>query len=301
MSSKSYHILTCLLCLLSCSILAVPGLASKPDEDPRLPVGMEIFLKIPTEQTYNLHIHLTNISEEMVTVDLHDLPWNLPRDVKWLSATRMDAPRTALKQRVHRWEIGSQEVRLQPGESIQNKILLNSRIPTLLEDIKKFGVQFEWECPPHAIKYICNPQAANRLIIEKGDRGHADVYQIDTTQCRQSDQRIGLIDISADDEVLFLHTSTTVMTDLQQVRALLIAVDAYVQQCLPRWTNSWAVSFFTEAKMAGFLQDVKKDQYFKDGLWQEANIGQYSSQVRKLYRFPWLKKKRDELYLSVFH
>ena len=172
---------------------------------------------------------------------------------------------------------------------------------TLLEDIKKFGVQFEWECPPHALKFVCKPEATNRLVIAKGDPGKPDVYQIHSTHCRQSEQHIGLIDIPKDNDVLFLHTSNAVMTDLQQVRTLLIKVDAYVKQCLPRWTNSWAVSFFTEAKMAGFLQDVQKDQYFKEGLWQEANIGQYSSQVRKLYRFPWLKKKRDETYLSVYH
>lgn len=274
--------------------------ATNPEEVPRLPLAMEVFLKIPKERTYDLHIHLTNISDESVTVDLHDLPWNPPNDSKWLSAIRMNDQHDTLKQLVHHWDIGSQEVRLQPGESIQGKILLIPRFPTLLEEIQQFGVQLQWECPPSLLKFMCKNHSSNKIVIPKGDLGHVDVYSVDTIKCRQSADTIGLIKIPKNDEVLFLHTSEAVMADLSQVQTLLQHVATYVQQCQPRWTNSWAVSFFTEAKIAGFLRDVEKEHFFNEGLWQEANIGQYSSQARKLFRFPWVKKKSDEVYLSVY-
>jgi hypothetical protein len=77
-------------------------------------------------------------------------------------------------------------------------------------------------------------------------------------------------------------------------------VEDYVQRCHPWWTNSWAVSFFTDKKFAGFLSEGENKRYFAQGLWQQANLGQYSSQIRTLFRFPWIKKRSDTVYLSLF-
>ncbi len=54
--------------------------ATDPEEEPRLPLAMEVFLKKPKKRLYEIHIHLTNISHELVTVDVHDLPWIPPND-----------------------------------------------------------------------------------------------------------------------------------------------------------------------------------------------------------------------------
>ncbi len=291
-------IVLCFVALIF-SPLSVKALDDSEDV-PRLPLALDVFLKKPQAQTYNLHIHLTNMSNESVNVDLHDLPWNPPNDSKWLSAVQMGRSQKLLKQHVHRWDIGSQKVPLKPGESIQGRILLNPRFPSLLKDIKEFGVQIRWECPPRALKFICGQQSLTAVSIPKGDLGHADAYLVNSKLCHQSADDIGLIKIPKDDQVLFLHTLESVMEHLPQIRALLRQVSAYVQQCQPRWTNSWSVSFFTDDKIAGFLRDVEKEQFFKEGLWQESNIGQYSSQARKLFRFPWVKNKSDEVYLSVY-
>ncbi len=90
------------------------------------------------------------------------------------------------------------------------------------------------------------------------------------------------------------------MVDLPKIQALLYQVDDYVQQCQPSWTNSWAVSFFTEERFAGFLSDEGNKRYFEQGVWQQVNIGQYSSQIRTLFRFPWIKERSDDVYLSVY-
>jgi len=63
--------------------------------------------------------------------------------------------------------------------------------------------------------------------------------------------------------------------------------------------------------MEVFLRKPKNQEYdihihltnilhFEKGLWQQANIGQYSSQIRTLFRFPWIRKKAETLYLSVY-
>lgn len=269
-------------------------------EEPRLPLAMEVFLKKPKLREYELHIHLTNISQDSVTVDSHDLPWVPPNDSKWLLAVRMDAQHSSLEQRHFLGHFGSREIRLLPGESVQDKIALNARMPTLLADIDQFGVQLRWDCPPPTLKFVCKKSSPNTMVIPKDDLGQPDVYAIDAQRCLALEQAIGLIEIPHDHEVLFLLSTESVMNDLETVRSLLLQVDDYVRQCQPTWTNSWAVSFFTDKRFAGFLKDGENVQYFEQGLWQKANIGQYSSQIRTLFRFPWIRNKAHTVYLSVY-
>ena len=282
-------------------VVLSPSISQATDpEAPRLPLAMEVFLKKPKAHLYEIQIHLTNISPEPVTVDVHDLPWVPPNDSKWLLAFRMDAQKSPMKQGSFLGSFGSRNVRLVPGESIQDKVALNPRMPSLLEDIRQFGVQLHWDCPPPSLKFVCQPGSSQTITIPKDDPGQPDVYSIDTNVCLELEHTIGLINIPQDHEVLFLLTTEPVITDLKRVHALLRQVDAYVQQCQPSWTNSWAVSFFTEKRFAGFISDVENKHYFEEGLWQQANIGQYSSQIRTLFRFPWIKKKADSVYLSVY-
>lgn len=274
--------------------------ATDPEEEPRLPLAMEVFLKKPQAQVYELQVHLTNISEEPVAVNVRDLPWNPPNDSKWYSAFRMDGQDSPVKQRVQDWQLGSRVIQLVPGESIQDTLLLNPRMPLLLDDIAQFGVQLRWDCPPDSLKFVCHKGSPQTLIIPKGDSGRPDIYSLDTRVCLKLEQMIGLIKIPEGHEVLFLLTPESVMVDLQKIQALLYQVNDYVQQCQPSWTNSWAVSFFTEERFAGFLSDERNRHYFEQGVWQQVNIGQYSSQTRTLFRFPWIKKRSDDVYLSVY-
>ena len=276
------------------------SLADEPKEEPRLPLAMEVFLKTPQPRVYELHVHLTNVSQETVTVNVRDFPWNPPNDSKWFSAFRLDGQNSLVKQNVRDWNLGSRAVRLVPGESIQESMVLNPRIPSLLDDIAQFGVQLRWDCPPASLKFVCKKDSSQTLTISKGDSGKPDVYPRDTPVCLKLGQTIGLIKIPEGHEVLFLLTAESVMVDIPQVQALLYRVNDYVQQCQPSWTNSWAVSFFTEARFAGFLSDEGNKRLFEEGIWQQVNIGQYSSQIRTLFRFPWIKKKADDVYLSVY-
>ena len=289
-------------CLWLLVVVYAPSLSTATDheEDPRLPLAMEVFLKKPKVQQYVLHIHLTNISGEPVTVDVRDLPWNPPNDSKWFTAFRIDEHKSPLPQHYHLWDFGSQEVRLLPGESIQDKLALNPRIPSLLSDVEQFGVQLHWACPPPSLKFVCKAGASQTLTIPKADPGQPDAFSTNQQACLKLEHSISLINIPQDHEVLFLHTTESVMADLQKIQALLYQVDDYVQQCHPMWTNSWAVNFFSDEKFSGFLRDGENKHYFEQGLWQQTNIGQYSSQIRTLYRFPWIKTKSDTVYISVY-
>ena len=268
--------------------------------EPRLPLAMEVFLKKPQARVYELHVHLTNVSQDVVRVNVRDLPWNPPNDSKWFSVFRMDGQNSPVKQHVQDWQLGSRVVQLVPGESIQDTVVLNPRIASLLDDIEQFGVQLRWDCPPSSLKFVCQTNSQQSLTIPKGDVGQPDAYSIDVTVCRKLGQMIGLIKIPEGYDVLFLLTPESVMVDLQKIQALLYQVNDYVEQCQPSWTNSWAVSFFTEERFAGFLSDEGNKRYFEEGIWQQVNIGQYSSQIRTLFRFPWIKKQSDNVYLSVY-
>lgn len=287
------------LCLMVFLLPSI-GNSEEPEEEPRLPLAMEVFLKKPQAQQYEVHIHLTNVSSEPLTVDVHDLPWTPPNDSQWLFAYRMGTSHTPIQQNQFLGNFGSRSIRLVPGESVQDKLVLNHRIPSLLEDIQRHGVQLQWDCPPPSLRFVCKIGASQAVTIPQGDPGQPDVYSIDEKACRQLGQAIRLVDVPQHHDVLFLLTSESVMVNVKKAQALLYQVDEFVRQCRPMWTNSWAVSFFTEARFAGFVSDLKNNDYFERGLWQQANIGQYSSQIRMLFRFPWVRKKADSVYLSVY-
>lgn len=289
-----------LLWVMVVAFSALDCFAAGLKEDPRLPLSMEVFLKKPQAQVYELEIHLTNISDDLVRVNIRDLPWNPPNDSKWLSVSRMDGQESLVMQRVQDWKLGSRSIQLVPGESVQDTMVLNPRMPTLLDDIVQFGVQLRWDCPPASLKFVCQNDFPQTLRIPKGDVGKQDVYSPDSSVCQKLSQTIGLIRIPDGHEVLFLLTPESVMVELPQIQALLYRVNDYVQQCQPSWTNSWAVSFFTEERFAGFLGDEGNKRYFEEGIWQQVNIGQYSSQIRTLFRFPWIKKRSNDVYISVY-
>lgn len=279
---------------------ASTGQAVELEADSRVTLAMDVFLKKPEERVYEIHVHLTNTNPAPVTVNLRDLPWIPPNDTGWLSAFRMDSQRSRMQQDSFPGKFGSQGIRLVPGESVQGKLVLNQRMPTLLEDIRLFGVRLDWACSHPSFHLVCKRDASRTILIPKEDPGEPDVYAVDEQACRRLERVIGLIDVPQGHELLFLLTNESVMTDLKQVQTLLYQVDDYVRQCRPTWTNSWAADFFAEARVSGFLRDQEGRRYFEKGLWQRANIGQYSSQIRTLYRFPWSRKKADTVYLSVY-
>jgi len=279
---------------------ALFGQAAEPDQEPLVSLAMDVFLKKPMARVYEIHVHLTNDNPDPLTVNLRDLPWLPPNDAGWLWAFRMDARLSPIQQESFPGKFGSRSIRLVPGESVQGKLVLNQRIPTLLEDVKLFGLRLEWECSHPSLHLKCEQDSPRTILIPKDDPGEPDVYAVDEPACRRLERQIGFIDVPQGHEVLFLLTGETVMADLEQVQALLYRVDDCVRQCRPTWTNSWAVDFFAEERVAGFLREQEGRRYFEKGLWQQANIGQYSSQIRTLYRFPWSRKQADTVYLSVY-
>ncbi len=294
-------------CVVLVFCLCLPGSSSassgqtvEPEPESRVSLAMDVFLKKPLERVYEVHVYLTNHNPDPVIVNLRDLPWLPPNDAGWLSAFRLDSRRSRMQQDSFPGKFGSQGIRLVPGESVQGKLVLNQWMPTLLEDVRLFGVRLEWECVHPSLHLVCREDAPRTIIIPKDDPGDPDVYAADKPACRRLEHAIGLIEIPQGHELLFLRTNESVMADLDQVQALLYQVDDYVRQCRPTWTNSWAVDFFAEERIAGFLRDHEGRRYFEKGLWQQANIGQYSSQIRTLYRFPWNRKKADTVYLSVY-
>ncbi|MCY4131697.1 MAG: hypothetical protein OXF39_03520 [Nitrospira sp.] len=296
-----------MLCALFVFCVWLPGVLSastgqavEPESESRTSLAMDVFLKKPAGRIYEIHVHLTNNNPEPVTVNLRDLPWLPPNDAGWLSAFRMDAQHSPIQQDSFPGKFGSQGIRLVPGESVQGKLVLNQRMPTLLEDVRLFGVRLEWECAHPSLHLVCKRDAPRTMLIPKDDPGEPDVYAVDEPACRRLEHAIGFIEVPQGHELLFLLTNESVMADLEQVQALLYQVDDYIRQCRPTWTNSWAVDFFAEERVAGFLRDQEGRRYFEKGRWQRANIGQYSSRIRTLYRFPWSRKKADAVYLSVY-
>ena len=181
---------------LLCGVIpwfGIPTSQASEHEEPPLPISMEVFLKIPRQNHYEFHIHLTNSGDTSLVIDLHDLPWLPPNDATWLTAFRQNSDKQPLIQLFPIGEYGSHDIPLLPGESVQGKMSLNDRFPTLSEDIAKHGVTFEWSCNLPSDIFLCKEANATRISIPQGSPGSPDPYFIDQQACRTLGDQIGLI------------------------------------------------------------------------------------------------------------
>ena len=64
-------------------LLLTISYAEETEEESWLPLAMEVSLKKPKVRQYEIHIHLTNISNSPVRVNVHELPWIPPNASIW--------------------------------------------------------------------------------------------------------------------------------------------------------------------------------------------------------------------------
>ena len=272
---------------------------------------MEVSLGNPQPQQFALVIRITNQGKQVREIEQLDLPWMPLRIESAVTITRLDATESVVPQSSPIEDYDSWLFRLHPGESIEGQWKLNRRFPTLLEDIKNFGVKIHWDCDVNKIRELCTQCGPTTLPIEcsqenggsflipKGDPGLPEPIAIDHEACTQLTDKIKLLRTDDTWEHLSIYIEEPRVRDLEILASILKQVEQYVRLCKPHWTSNWEVGFFNNPKFSGTLGEPNNMQHLKRGIWQKAEMGVYAAGIRRLVRFPWSYEDRTDEFLSL--
>lgn len=111
----------------------------------------------------------------------------------------------------------------------------------------------------------------------------------------------GLSIVHVDDrnERLFVIATSETVTNSYEVRSLLHGAKDFVARCKKSWSQSWAVSIFSEAKYAGYKDETQIRQFVVDGTWEKGYLAEYDNHSHVLILFPLIPAKRQELSLNI--
>ncbi len=68
--------------------------------------------------------------------------------------------------------------------------------------------------------------------------------------------------------------------------------------CKPDWDGSWSVSFFSNAKYAGYKDEASLATYVADGSWEAAYIAEYDRSAGQLTLYPLSSKQVKRMQVS---
>jgi hypothetical protein len=132
-------------------------------------LSMTVNLEKPQPQRYQLRIKVTNSQGKSIRINRPDLPWFPPNELRMIKALRLDSEKTPLLQGGPTADFGFDFFTLEPNESVEGIILLNPILPTLLEDIRQYGVQINWCCDVQNLQVTCPQGEKGHFLIPQGD------------------------------------------------------------------------------------------------------------------------------------
>lgn len=155
-----------ILLLVFCSALFAPitMVAAKAQEPNDLSLSVSLTSK--SSARYVLEIELINKSEQKVTIQNTDLPWIPPNEVIFVNQVyRMDKAHTPLEKFVPMADYMDVPHALNQDQSLRGAIDLSVMLPTLAEDVRKYGVTVEWACRSKVLLFQCREGSGGKFII----------------------------------------------------------------------------------------------------------------------------------------
>jgi hypothetical protein len=113
----------------------------------------------------------------------------------------------------------------------------------------------------------------------------AALGQAPSETCK-SDDSAKIVQMDERNERAFVVTSLDKINTVAKARRLLSSLQGTLKQCRPDWGNMWSVSFFSDAKYAGYKHDDKMKPFVRDGTWSRAYLGEYERVEGKLTLHP---------------
>jgi len=102
----------------------------------------------------------------------------------------------------------------------------------------------------------------------------------------KSDDSAKIVRIDDRNERIFVIARVDQLNTTAKARKLLLPLEASLKQCRPNWGRTWAVSFFSEAKYAGYKSDENVAALVANGSWAKAYLGEYERQTQRLVLNP---------------
>lgn len=145
-----------ILLLILCSALFAPIPMTDANAQEPSDLSLSVSLTQKNNTQYLLELELVNKSATKATVQNLDLPWIPPNEMIFVNRVyRMDKAQTQLEKFGPMADYMDLPHVLNQGQSIRGAIDLNVMLPTLAEDVKKFGVTVEWVCRSKALRFQC--------------------------------------------------------------------------------------------------------------------------------------------------
>ncbi len=102
----------------------------------------------------------------------------------------------------------------------------------------------------------------------------------------KSDDSAKIVRIDDRNERIFVIAQIDQINTTAKARKLLLFFQACLKQCRPAWGKAWAVSFFSDAKYAGYKSDDNVAALVANGSWSKAYLGEYERQTQRLVLNP---------------
>lgn len=102
----------------------------------------------------------------------------------------------------------------------------------------------------------------------------------------KNDDSAKIVRIDDRNERIFVIARVDQLNTTAKARKLLLPLEASLKQCRPNWGRTWAVSFFSEAKYAGYKSDESVAALVANGSWAKAYLGEYERQTQRLVLNP---------------
>ena len=102
----------------------------------------------------------------------------------------------------------------------------------------------------------------------------------------KSDDAAKIVRIDDRNERIFVIARVEQINTTAKARKLLLPLQSSLKQCRPNCGRTWAVSFFSEAKYAGYKSDEGVAALVADGSWAKAYLGEYERQTQRLVLNP---------------
>ncbi len=137
------------------------------DEEVRL--DMHVSLQKDPHGKYLVHVKLSSRQALPASIVDIQLPWLAPNEFMVLpEGNRLDATYSKMRRGGPFADYNGTRYRIEPGESIEGDIVLEGLFPTIMEDIRRYGVRLKWACKSKTLHVTCKQGKGGTFIIPKG-------------------------------------------------------------------------------------------------------------------------------------
>jgi hypothetical protein len=132
-------------------------------------LNMEVSLKKGSRGDPLVHVKLTNQQTASVSILDIELPWLVPTQFLLIpEGRRLDPTNSTMRRGGPFADYAGVEHHLNTGESIEGDIILGELFPTLVDDIRRYGVRIKWKCQSKALHLTCKQGKGGTFLIPKG-------------------------------------------------------------------------------------------------------------------------------------